>query len=287
MFPDNDEINQSGMLLEEGAQPINEGVEDAEHGVGKDSSSPTAGEIEKADIEACKKKIEEKKAELEKTLADIDAKMEANPTEEERKALFRQKKEAKKVFADEKSELNDRITYLKQCSRVKARSELLDSDILLSVRNLKQFFFFGPKIANKKLKAVSNVSFDVHKGECFGIVGESGCGKTTTGRTIIRLYNPTSGSIYYRGYRIGAGPRWNQKEIKWTKVRYRKFLKEVAIEEKKALSALDKNAPDYQKKSQQIRAQFSEKRKSEAGRRSSSSNTINAMFPRNSCPRFR
>lgn len=109
--------------------------------------------------------------------------------------------------------------------RLKRRPELINSDILLSVRNLKQFFFFGSKIHNQKLKAVSNVSFDVHKSECFGIVGESGCGKTTTGRTIIKLYNPTSGSIYYRGYRIGAGPRWNQKEIKWTRIRGNKKIK--------------------------------------------------------------
>ena len=71
--------------------------------------------------------------------------------------------------------------------RLKRRPELIDSDILLSVRNLKQFFFFGSGINRTKLKAVSNISFDVHDGECFGIVGESGCGKTTTGRSIIKL----------------------------------------------------------------------------------------------------
>lgn len=111
--------------------------------------------------------------------------------------------------------------------KLKRRYDLIGSDVLLSVRNLKQFFFFGSKIHNQKLKAVSNVSFDVHKGECFGIVGESGCGKTTTGRTIIKLYNPTSGSIYYKGYRIGAGSRWNKKEIKWVRIKGKKRIEEI------------------------------------------------------------
>ena len=109
-------------------------------------------------------------------------------------------------------------------SGLKKREELLDSDILLSVRNLKQFFFFGSGPSRTKLKAVSNISFDVHSGECFGIVGESGCGKTTTGRSIIKLYDITSGSVYYRGYRISAGNRWNRKEIKFTNIRMRQKI---------------------------------------------------------------
>ena len=60
-------------------------------------------------------------------------------------------------------------------------------EVLLSVRNLQQYF----KLGKRELKAVDNVSFDVYKGEVFGLVGESGCGKTTTGRSIIRLYDIT------------------------------------------------------------------------------------------------
>ena len=97
---------------------------------------------------------------------------------------------------------------------LKRREELIGSETILSVRNLKQFFFFGTGPNRAKLKAVSNISFDVKAGECFGIVGESGCGKTTTGRSIIKLYDITSGSVYYKGYRISAGDRWNRKEIK-------------------------------------------------------------------------
>ncbi len=70
-------------------------------------------------------------------------------------------------------------------------------ETLLRVENLSQHF--GP------LKAVNNVSFDVKKGEVFGLVGESGCGKTTTGRTIIRLYDATGGNVYFKGHRIVAG----------------------------------------------------------------------------------
>ncbi len=122
--------------------------------------------------------------------------------------------------------------------KLKRRYELIDSDVLLSVRYLKQFFFFGSKINNQKLKAVGNVSFDVHKGECFGIVGESGCGKTTTGRTIIKLYDATSGSVYYRGYRIGAGPRWNKKEIKWCRIKGKKKIKEINDKANEEIAAL-------------------------------------------------
>ena len=83
-------------------------------------------------------------------------------------------------------------------------------EVLLSVQNLQQYFKLG-KFENK---AVDNVSFDVYKGEVFGIVGESGCGKTTTGRSIIRLYDITGGSVYYKGQRICAGTRSYKDAIK-------------------------------------------------------------------------
>ncbi len=82
-------------------------------------------------------------------------------------------------------------------------------NVLLRVENLSQHF--------GSLKAVDNVSFDIKKGEVFGLVGESGCGKTTTGRTIIKLYNATSGNVYFKGNRIGAGTLSYKEAIKSAK----------------------------------------------------------------------
>ncbi len=79
-----------------------------------------------------------------------------------------------------------------------------DREVLLKVENLCQYFKLGHTAVNK---AVDNVSFDIKKGEVFGLVGESGCGKTTTGRSIIKLYDITSGSIYFEGKRIAAGTK--------------------------------------------------------------------------------
>jgi len=62
---------------------------------------------------------------------------------------------------------------------------------LLRVENLSMYFTTKKRGIKDTVKAVDDVSFEVYKGETFGLVGESGCGKTTTGRAIIRLYDPT------------------------------------------------------------------------------------------------
>ena len=85
-----------------------------------------------------------------------------------------------------------------------------NKEVLLRVENLQQYF----KLGKHELKAVDKVSFDIYKGEVFGLVGESGCGKTTTGRSIIRLYDITGGSVYYKGERICAGDRSYKDAIK-------------------------------------------------------------------------
>lgn len=78
-----------------------------------------------------------------------------------------------------------------------------NEEVLLRVEHLCQYFSAG----NFETKAVDNVSFDIKKGEVFGLVGESGCGKTTTGRSIIKLYDITGGDVYFKGTRISAGTR--------------------------------------------------------------------------------
>jgi oligopeptide transport system ATP-binding protein len=74
-------------------------------------------------------------------------------------------------------------------------------NVLVEVKNLKQHFkVVGETLFSRaKLKAVDGVSFSIAKGETFGLVGESGCGKSTIGRTMLRLYEPTSGSIIFDG----------------------------------------------------------------------------------------
>ena len=82
-------------------------------------------------------------------------------------------------------------------------SEHENQEVLLKVEHLCQYF----KMGDSELKAVDDVNFDIKRGEVFGLVGESGCGKTTTGRSIIKIYDITSGSIYFKGQRICAGTR--------------------------------------------------------------------------------
>jgi len=114
--------------------------------------------------------------------------------------------------------------------KVSFRQELVDNNIEVSVRHLKQFFKFGHGANSLTTKAVHDVSFDIKKGECFGVVGESGCGKTTTGRSLIRLYNITSGSVYFEGHRISAGKRWNEKEIKWSRIKGKRNIKDYQLQ---------------------------------------------------------
>ena len=92
-----------------------------------------------------------------------------------------------------------------------------NQEVLLKVENLCQYF----GMQGSELKAVDNVSFDIKKGEVFGLVGESGCGKTTTGRSIIKLYNITGGNIFFKGIRISAGKRGYQEAIKKAREDYK------------------------------------------------------------------
>ena len=78
-----------------------------------------------------------------------------------------------------------------------------NNDILLEVKNLKKYFPISTgAFKTKQLKAVDDVSFTIRRGETLGLVGESGCGKTTVGRTILNLYTPTGGEIIFDGKQI-------------------------------------------------------------------------------------
>ena len=111
---------------------------------------------------------------------------------------------------------------------------LYNDDEFLRIENLTQDF-------GGKYKAVDKVSFSIKKGEVFGLVGESGCGKTTTGRTIIKLYNPTGGNVYYKGRRIAAGT-----------LEYKEAIKAARAEYKAEVAAIrESGAPDA---AEQIRA---------------------------------
>jgi len=106
------------------------------------------------------------------------------------------------------------------------------NDILLKVEHLCQYF----KMEGGELKAVDDVSFEVKKGEVFGLVGESGCGKTTTGRSIIKLYDITGGDVYFKGIRIAAGKRGYQNAINEAKAAYEASAK--TAEDKAKMNAI-------------------------------------------------
>ena len=78
-----------------------------------------------------------------------------------------------------------------------------DVKTLVEVKNLKEYFNITTGLfSSKPLKAVDDVSFAIRKGETLGLVGESGCGKTTVGRTLLHLYKPTSGEIWFDGKQV-------------------------------------------------------------------------------------
>ena len=125
-----------------------------------------------------------------------------------------------------------------------------EREVLLRVEHLQQYF----KLGKHDLKAVDDVNFEIYKGEVFGLVGESGCGKTTTGRSIIRLYDITGGSVYFNGTRICAGVRYFKQTIKQAKADYKAKISQYEKELEEALKDNEANKDnlksEYDKKVQ-------------------------------------
>jgi oligopeptide transport system ATP-binding protein len=98
-----------------------------------------------------------------------------------------------------------------------------DGDILLKVENLVKHFYIGQRSLFGRepevIHAVDGISFDLRRGETLGLVGESGCGKSTTGRTILQIYRPTSGSVIFDGVDL----------VKLNKEELRKFRRKMQI----------------------------------------------------------
>lgn len=134
---------------------------------------------------------------------------------------------------------------------------------ILRVEGLKQYFKLGSG-RNKMLnKAVDGVSFTIYKGEVFSLVGESGCGKTTTGRTIIKLYNSSGGEVFFHGTRVVS-------DVKAAKLTHKENMNQANETKRNALDKLQESLNSqvitkelYDEKLNEVKADF-EKAKNES-----------------------
>ena len=121
-----------------------------------------------------------------------------------------------------------------------AKRNFDNAETLLKVEHLCQYF----KMDGSELKAVDDVNFEIKKGEVFGLVGESGCGKTTTGRSIIKLYNITGGNVFFKGIRIAAGKRGYENAIAKAKADYKAAVKEHPDQEAQLKATMEKTVSE-------------------------------------------
>lgn len=117
-----------------------------------------------------------------------------------------------------------------------------NQNVLLKIDHLCQYFGTN--------KAVDDVSFEIKKGEVFGLVGESGCGKTTTGRSIIKLYDITGGDVWFKGIRIAAGKLSYRKTMEEAKATYSGKIKQASSADEKQKLKNELNAILAEQKAQ-------------------------------------
>ena len=128
-----------------------------------------------------------------------------------------------------------------------------EKKVLLKVEHLSQHFKLGKHV----LRAVDDVNFEIYKGEVFGLVGESGCGKTTTGRTIIRLYDATGGSVYFDDKRIVAGTYEYKNAIRMAKMKYDAEVESLMAEyETLSETQQEKREKEFSDKEAVLRGQY-------------------------------
>lgn len=132
-----------------------------------------------------------------------------------------------------------------------------NNEVLLKVDHLCQYFRMG----HKDLKAVDDVSFEIKKGEAFGLVGESGCGKTTTGRSIIKLYDITSGDIYFKGQKISAGTRSYKDAISKARATAKQKIKALRAEKDVSSERAAEIDNEIEKINSELRTVIAENRK--------------------------
>lgn len=132
-----------------------------------------------------------------------------------------------------------------------------NNEVLLKVDHLCQYFRMG----HKDLKAVDDVSFEIKKGEAFGLVGESGCGKTTTGRSIIKLYDITSGDIYFKGQKISAGTRSYKDAISKARATAKQKIKALRAEKDVSSERAAEIDNEIEKINSELRTVVAENRK--------------------------
>ena len=127
---------------------------------------------------------------------------------------------------------------------------------ILRVENLKQYFKSGSGRNKLVVKAVDGVSFSIYQGEVFSLVGESGCGKTTTARTIIKLYNATGGQVFFQGTKIITDLKAEKGKYKELKRGYNSDRKDELATLKEDLDAGKLSKEGYNKKAREIKNKY-------------------------------